>query len=856
MALPPLFRISGASFATEDIFSLAEDARAVPLAVLANDGAGVEIVAFTDPAGGALALRGGTLFYTPDAEFTGADSFSYTIRGPDGALSSATVSLTVLRSHEQPQRVHDPRIADEIDPSGRSVELREIAALPAGPTGLPVKAIGVVTQGDRVFVLDQGSLADRAEVFEMTPAGGGRYAARTFFDIDAAVLSATGRSIDYTNATHGGLRGLAFHPEFARNGLLYAAYMEQRPADPQGRVYLSDAATPIGADSVVAEWRVDFATGRVIAASHRELFRVGMPVYDHPIKEIAFDPFARPGDENYGLLFIAHGDGSEQSATAGGGLGDDALGKILRIDPLARGSAPFTIPASNPFIGAGDGMIDAAYSIGHRNPHNLSFARLPNGGTVLVAAEPGRDNFEEINLVVKGGNYGWSDREGPLVHVRDSNGVVTGVAPLPADEALFGHVFPAAFLGHDGGAGASFVRQSIAGGFVVANGSSLEGQYVFGDFATSGRLYHVDFGRMASAVTRLSPGAPTRDGPEDLTWARPSELTILFDHDGDPSTTPVVKSSFNELIGRSRSDLRFGQGPDGEIWIVNKQDGKVYAIADSLPPPEGPGVVVVRAAGVGGPTASPAFTVLADGAPIGSAAIEPPQTDAERREFGLGWRSYVFSVNGSEAPEQVRIVYANDGRDPASGDSRDLWIDRVTFGGRTYQAETDGWFTPLVPGVVRQGPREAMYWNGALSFEADPPPVLRVIAGGTGGPLTAPAFTVRVDGQTLGTGVIAEPQTAASLRADGLRRQSFDFTLADEAPDRIEIIYANDGRDLGGEDRNLFIDRIEIDGARFEAETFGFFLASSPTLRERNGPREALYWNGTLGFDLSDLPIA
>lgn len=845
-----------APLAAPDVFALPEDARAAPLAVLANDPAGARIVAFTDPAGGALNLRDGVLFYTPDSERTGADAFSYTISGLDGALSTAAVSLTIRPSLQQPQRALDPRIAAEISPSGRTVELREVATLPAGPQGQAAKPIGVVTLGERVFVLDQGSPRNPAEVFELVAAAGGRYEARPFFDIDAAVLAATGRSIDYTNAAHGGLRGLAFHPEFARNGLLYAAYMEQRPADAAGRRYLSDAASPIAADSVLAEWRVDFATGRVIAASHRELFRVGMPVYDHPVKEIAFDPFARPGDENYGLLFIAHGDGSEQSATAGGGLRDDALGKILRIDPLARGGAPFTIPASNPFLAAGDGMIDAAYSIGHRNPHTLSFARLPGGGTVLVVAEPGRDNFEEVNLVTKGGNYGWSDREGPLVHRGTATGVITGVAPLPADEARFGTIFPAAFLGHDGGAGASFVRQAIAGAAVVANGSSLEGQFLFGDFAESGRLYHVDFARMAAAVTRLSPGVPGRDGPEDLTWARPSELTILFDHDGDPATTPVVKSSFNELVGRPRSDLRFGQGPDGEILIINKQNGEVYVIADSLPPEDGPGVVVVRAAGVGGPSEAPTFTVLADGVAIGSAAIQPPQTEAERREFGLGWRSYVFDLNGAEAPQTLRIVYANDGPDAVTGLSRDLWIDRVSFGGRTYQAETDGWFTPASAGPGRAGPREALYWNGALSFDADPPAVLRVIAGGTGGPLTAPRFSVRVDGETLGAATIAAPQTMASVRADGVRHQSFAFTLPDEAPDSIEIVYANDGRDPGGEDRNLYIDRIEIDDRRFEAESFGFYVTANPALRAQNGPREAMFWNGVMAFDLSDLPIA
>lgn len=62
-----------------------------------------------------------------------------------------------------------------------------------------------------------------------------------------------------------------------------------------------------------------------IPTSYGEAFRVAMPRYDHPIKQIVFKA---------GYLYIGHGDGSLSSAIAGGGQGNDALGKVLRIDPL------------------------------------------------------------------------------------------------------------------------------------------------------------------------------------------------------------------------------------------------------------------------------------------------------------------------------------------------------------------------------------------------------------------------------------------------------------------------------------------------------------------------------------------
>ena len=343
---------------------------------------------------------------------------------------------------------------------------------------------------------------------------------------------------------------------------------------------LSNVPNPIIADGVLVEWRVDLATGQVDPNSYRQVFRVGMPVYDHAIKQVAFDPFSTPGDADYGLLYVAHGDGSTQAATLGGGQNDDALGKILRIDPTQQPNGDrFAVPADNPFVGD-PSMLDEVYSLGHRNPHHLSF----HSDGQLIVAEVGRGNVEEINLIEPGGNYGWSRREGTFVHV--GGGLVTGVQALPANEADFGFIFPAAQWGHDGVVGDTFTGQGIAGSHVIENGSALDGEYFHADFATSGRLFHSNYDELQSAVTTLNPG----QAPSALTQAPVATPRILLDHDSNPFTAPLVRSSLGDVFNDSpnydrsgRADVRFGQGVNGELYISSKRNGVVYLVANSLP---------------------------------------------------------------------------------------------------------------------------------------------------------------------------------------------------------------------------------------------------------------------------------
>ena len=395
-------------------------------------------------------------------------------------------------------------------------------------------------------------------------------ASQLWFDLPAA-LAIHNQTLNTEDNFHVGMRGVAFHPDFTQNGKFYISAMLDRPITATGTRYLSDVTNPIQADGVLMEWTANPDTLEVDPNSYREVFRVGMPVYDHTIKQIMFGP-----DK---LLYVAHGDGSVKSASAGGGTNlQDALGKILRIDPLATANGPYTVPATNPFVTAGDALPEI-YSYGHRNPHHLAFTETGE----LIVADSGRDNIDEINLIEVGGNHGWSLREGTYVH-KAAGGLLDGIDVLPDDDADQNFVYPAIQFGHTGRQGATFVGQALGGGFVVNNNSALNGLYFYCEFASFGDVYFSTTNELQATVRK---GAP-----KDLTQVQIQRARIQFDDDGNTQTPHVPRSSMTDVVndspnydGSGRADIRFGQGPDGTLYIMSKRNGTIYRITNSMPRP-------------------------------------------------------------------------------------------------------------------------------------------------------------------------------------------------------------------------------------------------------------------------------
>jgi len=189
----------------------------------------------------------------------------------------------------------------------------------------------------------------------------------------------------------GGLQGLAFHPDFQSNGFFYVNYT----ADGSG----GDSLT-----TVIERYQVSaLDPNEADAASAEEIMTIGQPAGNHNGGDIHF------GAD--GFLYIGMGDGGASSYTSQNTT--NLLGKMLRINPSVEATVttPYTIPASNPFVGTA--TSDEIWAIGFRNPYRWSFDR--DTGDMLIA-DVGQNSREEINFEaatsVGGLNYGWNCREG------------------------------------------------------------------------------------------------------------------------------------------------------------------------------------------------------------------------------------------------------------------------------------------------------------------------------------------------------------------------------------------------------------------------------------------------------------
>ena len=267
-----------------------------------------------------------------------------------------------------------------------------------------------------------------------------------------------------------GLLGLVFHPHFAENGRFF--------------IYYSAPGGPLDHHSVLAEYHVSPTDPNQAAAEERILFTVDEPETNHNGGHLAFGPD--------GMLYIALGDGggaNDMHGPTGNGQNlNTRLGKILRID--VDREMPYAIPHDNPFVGR-DG-VDEIWAYGLRNPWKYSFDR--GGDHRLFAADVGQNRIEEMNIITRGGNYGWRIMEGSECFNPRTNCDSTGIT------------LPIAEFTHD-------VGISITGGYVYRGRqyASLFGKYLCADW--SGILFSLtettdgawELERVATAGRGLSP---------------------------------------------------------------------------------------------------------------------------------------------------------------------------------------------------------------------------------------------------------------------------------------------------------------------------------------------------------------
>ena len=287
-----------------------------------------------------------------------------------------------------------------------------------------------------------------------------------------------------------GLGSFALHPDFARNGLFYTLHSELRHGSPVVN------ATDIPADVpkfetpplewVLTEWKLDDPAAPVFTGTHREVLRFVTPTTGHAGQEIGFSPAAEPRDPDYGKLYIAIGDGGSTNLKRPdmSGHRHTFLGSILRIDPAGRDGANgrYGIPADNPFAHAADPAVRREiWAYGFRNPHRFSWDPAFPGR--MIAVDIGESNVEEVNLIEKGGAYGYGvgALEG-TTHL-DARGDAKVVRPATAAE-LAPYRPPFGEYDHSEGA-------SVTGGYVYRGqqfAKELGGKSVFGDNG-SGRIW-------------------------------------------------------------------------------------------------------------------------------------------------------------------------------------------------------------------------------------------------------------------------------------------------------------------------------------------------------------------------------
>jgi glucose/arabinose dehydrogenase len=149
---------------------------------------------------------------------------------------------------------------------------------------------------------------------------------------------------------------------------------------------------------VLTEWTAADPSAGTFSGTHREVLRIAFGGYIHGIQQIGFNPTAMPGDEDYGLLYIAVGDG-------GGGVDSDdpqklgiPQGKILRIDPLGGNGAGggYGILPMNPFVGK-PGALAEIYAYGLRDPYRFSWDPIGRKGMLLGSM--GEHTIESIYQV-------------------------------------------------------------------------------------------------------------------------------------------------------------------------------------------------------------------------------------------------------------------------------------------------------------------------------------------------------------------------------------------------------------------------------------------------------------------------
>jgi glucose/arabinose dehydrogenase len=338
----------------------------------------------------------------------------------------------------------------------------------------PVAVLAAPGDDEGFYIVEK-----RGVVFRMPTATSGGPQAQVVADIRSRVNSAPNEA---------GLLGMAFHPQFEQNRLVYLSYTTHNGPDP-------DDLT-----SRLSRFEIS-STGALDPNSEEILISFDQPFENHNGGHVVFGPD--------GFLYAGFGDGGYAGDPFGHGQNKNNLfGTIIRIDVDNDDGNGYAIPTDNPF--ASGGGRPEIFAWGLRNPWRFNFDRETHE---LWAGDVGQDAFEEVDIVVLGGNYGWRSREGAHCFA----------SPCSGD-----FIEPVVEYGRTEGI-------SITGGYVYRGSAipALHGVYVYGDYATQ-------------TIWGVGP-------------------SVGLD-------APVV------LAQSGQNMAAFGEGHDGELYVVNHLSGRIFRI--------------------------------------------------------------------------------------------------------------------------------------------------------------------------------------------------------------------------------------------------------------------------------------
>ncbi|WP_423148651.1 PQQ-dependent sugar dehydrogenase [Rubrolithibacter danxiaensis] len=289
-----------------------------------------------------------------------------------------------------------------------------------------------------------------------------------------------------------GLLGLAFHPDYKNNGYFYVNYT---------------AGGDRKLHTVISRFKVSVSNPNMAdPASEQILLTYDQPYSNHNGGKVAF------GKDGY--LYIAAGDGGSGGDPHRNGQNKKALlGKILRIDVNGtQGSLKYAIPSDNPFKGNSEGFREEIYAYGMRNPWRFSFDKETGD---LWAGDVGQNKIEEIDIIKKGGNYGWNIMEADECFKSSDCNTKDLILPVYSYKQ-----------------GPS-TGNSVTGGYVYRGDklTDLKGKYIYGDYVT-GNIWALS--NQNGKYTNV----------------------FLLKHDGAISS--------------------FGEDADNELYVCSYNDGKIY----------------------------------------------------------------------------------------------------------------------------------------------------------------------------------------------------------------------------------------------------------------------------------------